>query len=192
MNRNSAGPRLFAPTDPVRGMDPQWLAANLPRSSVIIVRHYEWSRAARLTLAREVIRIARPRHVAVLVARDVDVALAASADGFHAPEALGHRIKTFRAAKASGLCTMAAHGPKGLIAAARYGADAALLSRVFPSASHQGESALGVVRFAALAAQSSVPVIALGGITRANLARLTGSGIAGIAMVGGIAALIPR
>ncbi|HRE61980.1 MAG TPA: thiamine phosphate synthase [Micropepsaceae bacterium] len=179
-------PRLFAPTDPARGRDPPWLAANLPPGSVIIFRHYELSREKRLALAQATIRIARPRHVCVLVARDVDVAIASRADGFHAPEALAHRILSFRAARPDGFCTMAAHGPKGLIAAARYGADTVLLSLAFASQSHAGAMALGPVRISALAAQSRVPVIALGGITRANVARLSGAAISGIAVIGGI------
>lgn len=183
-------PRLFAPTDPARGKDPLWLAANLPKGSAIILRHYDWPRAARLKLARALVRIARPRHVRVLVARDVDVALAAHADGFHAPEALAHRITAFRAARPHALCTMAVHGERGLVAAARLGADAALLSLVFESASHAGAASLGPVRFAALAARSQVPVIALGGITRTNATRISGANICGIAVVGGIEAFV--
>lgn len=179
-------PRLFAPTDPVRGRDPLWLAANLPPGSAIILRHYEWPREKRLAMAREMLRIARPRHVRVLVARDVDVALAARADGFHTPEALGHRLAAFRAARPHALCTMAAHGERGLVAAAQWGADAALLSLVFASESHKGAPALGPVRISALAARSRVAVIALGGITRANVARLNGVRISGIAVIGGI------
>lgn len=179
-------PRLFAPTDPARGKNPLWLAAHLPPGSAIILRHYEWPREKRLALARETIRIARPRQVRVLVARNVDAALAAHADGFHAPEALAHRIMAFRAARPHALCTMAVHGERGLVAAARLGADAALLSLVFESASHAGAAALGPVRFAALAARSRVPVIALGGITRANVARLSGVNLCGVAVIGGI------
>ncbi len=185
-------PRLFAPTDPARGRDPLWLASNLPAGSVIIIRHYEWPPAARLELAREVLRLARPRRVRVTVARDVDVAIAARADGFHAPEALGHRIAAFRRVRPLGLCTMAAHGRKGIVAAARVGADAVLLSRVFASASHPDAPAMGVTLLAGLVAESPVPVIALGGIALANARRLTGSGVHGLAIVGGIAGFISR
>jgi thiamine-phosphate pyrophosphorylase len=52
--------------------------------------------------------------------------------------------------------------------AARLGADAALLSPVFPTATHPGGEVLGPVRFQLLARQSKLPIIALGGMTKSR------------------------
>jgi thiamine-phosphate pyrophosphorylase len=52
--------------------------------------------------------------------------------------------------------------------ARRLGADAALLSPVFPTRSHPGGAVLGPVRFRLLARQARLPVIALGGMTGAK------------------------
>lgn len=57
-----------------------------------------------------------------------------------------------------------AHDLRELGLAARLGADAVLLSPVFPTATHPGGAVLGPVRFRLLARQSPVPVIALGGM----------------------------
>jgi thiamine-phosphate pyrophosphorylase len=61
-----------------------------------------------------------------------------------------------------------AHGIGELGLAARLGADAALLSPVFPTRSHPGGKVLGAVRFRLLARQAGLPVIALGGMSAAR------------------------
>jgi thiamine-phosphate pyrophosphorylase len=58
-----------------------------------------------------------------------------------------------------------ARGLAELGLAARLGADAALLSPVFPTRTHPGGAVLGPVRFRLLARHSRLPVIALGGMT---------------------------
>ncbi|HEX7774936.1 MAG TPA: thiamine phosphate synthase, partial [Parvibaculum sp.] len=84
--------------------------------------------------------------------------------------------------------TAAAHSEAAIFRAARARIDAVLISPVFPTASHPGAPALGVVRFARLAhlaRRLGLRVYALGGITGpASLRRLTGSGADGVAGVG--------
>jgi thiamine-phosphate pyrophosphorylase len=84
-----------------------------------------------------------------------------------------------------GLVTAAAHSRRAIVAAARAGVDAVLISPVFSTRSHPDGSTLGVTRFAALArfARSlGLGVYALGGITDATkIRRLNQSGATGIA-----------
>jgi thiamine-phosphate pyrophosphorylase len=68
--------------------------------------------------------------------------------------------------------------------AAAIGADAALLSPVFATASHPGAPALGPLAFAVLAGKAPLPVYALGGMTSENARRLNGARLAGIAGIG--------
>ena len=70
----------------------------------------------------------------------------------------------------------------------RSGADVALLSPVFVTASHPDRAALGVDQFLAIARRAAIPVYALGGVNAGNAERLAGANVAGIAA---IAALIP-
>jgi thiamine-phosphate pyrophosphorylase len=73
-----------------------------------------------------------------------------------------------------------------MIGAARAGADAVLLSPVFPTESHPGARALGSLLFARWARRSPLPVYALGGISAVTIGRITGSGAVGVATVGGL------
>jgi thiamine-phosphate pyrophosphorylase len=57
------------------------------------------------------------------------------------------------------------------------------LSPVFPTASHPGAPALGIVRWAGLAHQAGLPVLALGGVSGVSVGRLPRI-CAGIGMIG--------
>ena len=110
------------------------------------------------------------------------------AHGVHLPERAIRRAGAVRWQR-DWLITAAAHSPAALRSAASAGADAALLSPVFATASHPDVRALGPRRFAALAHASPLPVYALGGIDSTRARLLQGSGAVGIAGIGG---LIPR
>ena len=63
-----------------------------------------------------------------------------------------------------GIATSSAHDLPQLLRAARAGADLAFLSPAFPTDSHPGATALGIVRWGLLARRARLPVAALGGI----------------------------
>jgi thiamine-phosphate pyrophosphorylase len=133
--------------------------ARLPRGSGLIYRHYHLEGPARLARFRALQRIARARGHRIVLADSALTAREWGADGVYgSPRALYPR-------RCGLLHLAAAHGMAELGLAARLGADAALLSPVFPTRSHPGGALLGPVRFRLLARQSRVPVIALGGMT---------------------------
>jgi thiamine-phosphate pyrophosphorylase len=133
--------------------------AALPRGSGLIYRHYHLEPAERLARFRALRRIARARGHVVVLADSALTAREWGADGIYgAPRALWPR-------RAGLLHLATAHDLRELGLAARLGADAALLSPVFPTATHPGGKTLGAVRFRLLARQSRLPVIALGGMT---------------------------
>ena len=179
----SALPALILMTDEVRLADPLPAARALPAGSAIILRHY--GVPERATLARGLAAIARRRRLVLLVGEDPVLARRVGAAGVHLPERAIRRARTVRWQR-DWLVTAAVHSHAALVSAAACGADAALLSPVFATASHPDQRALGLQRFAALAQASPVPVYALGGIGRAHASLLRGSGAVGIAGIGGL------
>ncbi|MDA0305926.1 MAG: thiamine phosphate synthase [Proteobacteria bacterium] len=187
-------PRLILMTDEARLPDPHPAIDALPAGSAVIFRHYDTP--GRAALAQEVVNHARARRVRVLVAGDPRLAVKVGADGLHLPEAMARRgpgaWRTWfpgrgedgGGAWAGWLITAAAHSPAALRRAETAGADAVLLSPVFPSQSHPDAAHLGNLRFRALCAASRLPVYALGGVTKATARRLRGSGAAGLAGIG--------
>lgn len=177
-------PRGFAMTDPARTPDPAGLVAALPGGVGLIFRHY--GHPDRGALARAAVEAARRRGVAILIADDWDLALRLGADGVHLPEYRLRRPGAARAARRGPdwLVTAAAHGPRALARARACGVDAALLSPVFATESHDDRRPLGVARFAGLCRAAGLPIYGLGGISAANLRRLAVAGAAGIAGIG--------
>jgi thiamine-phosphate pyrophosphorylase len=178
-------PPLILMTDPKRLADPCAAAERLPPGSGVILRTYE--PPARERLAQELAAIARRRGLALLVAVDSELAAAVGAAGVHLPEALIGRAAMLRR-RHDWLITAAAHSLAALHAAARAGADAALLAPVFPTASHPEARALGPALFSALARRTPLPVYALGGIDAHNAPLLLASGAVGIAGIGALSA----
>jgi thiamine-phosphate pyrophosphorylase len=133
--------------------------ARLPRGSGFIYRHYHLPDPARYLRFRALRRIAKARGHVVILADSALTAREWGADGIYgSPRSLAPRR--------AGLIHLAtAHGAGELTLAARLGADAALLSPVFPTNTHPGGATLGPARFGLLAQAAPLPVIALGGMT---------------------------
>lgn len=132
----------------------------LPRGSGFIYRHYHLPDAERYARFRALRRIAQAQRHVVILADSALTAREWGADGIYgSPRSLYPRRR--------GLLHLAtAHNLAELGLVARLGADAALLSPVFPTATHPGGKVLGAVRFQLLARQVKLPVIALGGMTK--------------------------
>ena len=165
-------------TDAERLPDPLPAIARLPRGAGVIFRHY--GAKQRETLGAAVARACRAKRLVLLVAEDAGLALRLRADGIHLPERALGRLQPLK--RQGWLVTAAAHGTRGLRRAR--GADAVLLSPVFPTPSHPGARGLGQLRFAELVARAGMPVLALGGVNEASLRRLRGSGAFGVAGIG--------
>lgn len=177
-------PSLILVTDRHRMPDPIATAANLRRGDAVLLRDYGVpDRAAR---ARALAQFCRCRGLLLFVGGDLRLALAVGAHGIHWPEAALRRGVPRAGRTKPLLVTAAAHSRPALIAAARAGANAALLSPVFATASHPDAPWLGAVRFAGLVHTSPLPVYALGGINVRTAPRLFASGAAGVAAIGGL------
>ncbi|HSO42371.1 MAG TPA: thiamine phosphate synthase [Rhodospirillales bacterium] len=191
-SRGARLPACILIADSGRLADPGAAIAALPRGSAVILRDYDV--ADRMARAARLSRLCRRRRLHLLVAGDARLAVAVGAQGLHLPEGLARsadrRWRLWR--KPGWLVTAAAHSPRAIALARRAGVDAVLLSPVFPTASHPGAATLGPVLFAAWTRKAPLPVYALGGMTAATTRRLSGSGAAGIAAIGGFAASSAR
>lgn len=164
MTRRQPLPRFWLMTDERQG-DGLWRALErLPRGAGIVFRHYGLPRAERRRLFERMRRIASVRGLTLVVAGSP----LPGGDGTHGRPGRGLR-------------TASAHNLRELRAAERAGANLVFLSPVYPTRSHPGASALGPRRFALIAHQAKVPVIALGGMDAKRARTLGGAyGWAGI------------
>ena len=177
-------PAVILMTDAERLPDPFAAVQRLPFDAAILLRHPDPS--ARRELADRLVPLCHARDLLVIVSDDLALAEACGADGVHLPERSAARTEALAIRRRwRGLLTCAAHSPRALLRAAVIQADAVLLSPVFATASHPGQTAIGALRFLAWAREARCPVYALGGLSAANAGRIEGRSIVGIAGIGG-------
>ncbi|MEL6378758.1 MAG: thiamine phosphate synthase [Pseudomonadota bacterium] len=174
--------RLLVMSDAQRLPGLGQLIAQLPRDSAVIFRDY--SDPERTIMGKRLRALCARHAVGFLVAGDPGLARRLGADGLHVPGwLLRHPGRWSGVART---VTAACHSLADINRAARCGAQAALLSPVFPTQSHPGALALGRQRFLALASRAPLPVFALGGVTADNAARLRATGVAGLAVISAV------
>ncbi len=159
--RHPALPRIWLVTDARNDAELDRTIARLPRGSGVIFRHYHLmpnERAARLAQVRRLCRRFAHR-------------LEIAGQGYGPPAP--HRT----------LAT--AHNLREIGRANRCGAQAVLISPVFPTRSHPGGPTLGRVRLLLHARRAQMPVIALGGM---SVRRLSGLPVHGWAAIDGLVA----
>lgn len=177
-------PPLLLFTDPVRTPDPVAAAGILPPGAAVIYRAF--GAADALAVASALRQATQARGVKLLIGADPALARAAGADGVHLPERLAHTARALRQAQPRWLVTAAAHSLPAARRGLAHGAQAVVVSAIFPSASPSAGAPLGPVRLAALVRAAGGPVYALGGINAKNARRLLASGVVGLAAVEGL------
>lgn len=178
-------PPLALMTDDLRLPDPLSAARALPRGSLVILRARDVTRRAQLAANLRI--IAHEHDLRLLIAADPELAMRMQADGLHLPEARANEAHYWRARHPGWLITCAAHSLRAVQFARRVRADAAFLSPVFSTQSHEGTAPLGALRFRILAREAMLPIYALGGIDEKTARQLAGARCAGLAAVGALA-----
>lgn len=166
MARFQTLPALWLISDARNDAQLERALARLPRGSGFIFRHYHLPPQERLARFRQLQRRCRACGHCVVLADSALTAREWGADGIYgSPRALCPR-------RSGMMLLAAAHDLRELGDARRLGADAALLSPVFPTRTHPGGATLGPLRFRLLARRAAMPVIALGGMNAAGARRL--------------------
>lgn len=125
-----------------------------------------------------------PERPGLLISDRVDVGLAAGLDGVQLPER-GVLPGDVRRVWPDAVIGVSRHDAGGVRERAE-GADFALVSPLFPTASKPGAGGLGPAGFRAVARASGVDVVAMGGIDEHNAARAIVAGAAGVAVRGAV------
>jgi 8-oxo-dGTP diphosphatase len=144
------------------------------------IREKGWSRAALRELALRSIALAHAAGARVLLNEDIELAYEVGADGV---QLTGVQLAACDARPDFALCAASCHSAEELKMAVDLGLDFALLSPVLPTKSHPGAAHLGWESFAAMAASSSIPVYALGGLQMQDMEMAWQNGAHGIALL---------
>ncbi len=159
--------------------------ALLPRSHPCMVQIREKKLSAKelLTLALKAREMELPEGTLLLMNERVDLALAASLEGVHLPET-ACSAKVLRTFAPNLIYGCSVHSPSALRIAEEAGADYLLFGPVFDTPSKRIYGApQGLEKLGALCQATSLPVFALGGITKKNAGLCMAKGSYGIAVL---------
>ena len=139
-----------------------------------------------LAEAKELQALCRERGVPFLVNDNVEIAREMDADGVHVGQS-DMEAQDVRALLGPGkILGVSAQTVEDALLAEREGADYLGVGAVFPTGTKTDANAVSYDTLREICAAVSIPVIAIGGITKDNVARLSGSGIVGVAVVSAI------
>ena len=139
-----------------------------------------------LALATDLARAIRPGPTRLLVNDRVDVALAVRAHGVQLPARGIPPLVARSLLEPWQLVGVSVHSLAEAIAAADAGADHLVFGHVFATASHRGEAPRGLAVLREVVGAVRVPVLAIGGVTAANVGEVLASGASGVAVIGAI------
>lgn len=147
---------------------------------LIQVREKQLSPDALTAFARQVVTLAHHYNAKVLINADVQLAQAVGADGVHYTSTQLAQCST---RPDLAYCAASCHTAAELQRAGELGLDFAVLSPVLPTLSHPDATPLGWATFASRCAGATLPVYALGGLTRTDLAVAQQHGAQGVALL---------
>jgi thiamine-phosphate pyrophosphorylase len=144
------------------------------------------SRRARFEVAGRLARLTRSRKACLIVNDEVDVAMAAGADGVH----LGEDDFPYEKARSilgdDYLIGLSTHSPEEAVDSQQKGADYIGFGPVFPSATKRDRKAVGIEGLRKVTGAVSLPVFAIGGIYPENALSVMEAGAYGFAVIHGV------
>jgi len=139
-----------------------------------------------LALAAAVGRAVRAGPTRVLVNDRVDVALAVRAHGVQLPARGVPPLVARSLLEPWQIIGVSVHSVEEAVAAADAGADHVVFGHVFGTPSHPGEPPRGLDALRDAVEAVRVPVLAIGGVTAANVHAVLSTGASGVAVIGAI------
>ena len=150
------------------------------------LREKELGEAAFLQEAKDICALCRRYGVPFIVNDNVDIAIACGADGIHVGQEDMEAGAVRRQVGEDMTLGVSVHTVEEAQQAVQDGADYLGLGAVFPTSTKTDADQMSVDMLQAICKAVEVPVVAIGGINRSYLLRLSGSGVNGVALVSAI------
>lgn len=136
--------------------------------------------------ARQIQQLCRRFGVPLIINDSIEVALAVDADGVHLGQDDANAAQARQLLGKDKIIGISAHNVQEALQAVQDGADYLGSGAVFGSGTKTNVSTLPMQTLREICSAVPIPVVAIGGITEQNLQQLSGSGIAGAAVVSAI------
>ena len=154
--------------------------------TMLQLREKTLAEPAFLAEAKELQALCREYHVPFIVNDNVDIALAMDADGVHVGQSDMEALDVRAKLGPGKIVGVSAQTVEQALLAEKHGADYLGVGAVFPTGSKDDADDVSYDTLKAICQAVSIPVVAIGGINRDNVARLADSGICGVAVISAI------
>ena len=155
-------------------------------ATCVQLREKELDEAAFLQEAKELCALCRRYGVPFIVNDNVDVAQACGADGVHVGQEDMKAGEVRRRVGEDMILGVSVHTVEEARRAVRDGADYLGLGAVFPTSTKTDADQMSNETLRDICGAVEIPVVAIGGLNRDNILRLSGSGVGGVALVSAI------
>ena len=188
LDKNSL--KLYAVTDRkwLKGSSLEEEVEKAVRAGVTMVqlreKHMEF--AELITLAKKIGAVVHKYNIPLIINDDIEAALASGADGVHVGQDDICASEARQKIGSSMILGVSAGTAEMALEAERCGADYIGAGAVFSTSTKEDAKIMSFDELKRICDSVSIPVVAIGGITEENIMELSGSGIAGAAVVSAI------
>ena len=136
--------------------------------------------------ALELKKLCAAYHVPFVINDNVEIAAKMDADGVHVGQSDMEAQDVRAILGPDKILGVSAQTVEQAVLAEKHGADYLGVGAVFPTSSKDDADDVSYETLKAICGAVSIPVVAIGGITQENVAKLAGSGICGVAVISAI------
>ena len=154
--------------------------------TMVQLREKQLEEGTFLEEAKELQALCRQRRIPFLVNDNVDIALAMNADGVHVGQSDMEALDVRKKLGPGKIIGVSAQTVEQALLAQAHGADYLGVGAVFPTGSKDDAVEVPFETLKAICQVVRIPVVAIGGISKANVEQLRGSGICGVAVISAI------
>lgn len=137
-------------------------------------------------IAREIKKITDADKVPFVINDNVDVAIAINADGVHIGQNDEEILNVRKRLGQDKIIGLSAHTVEEAIKAEKNGADYIGVGAVFTTSTKLDANRVTHEKLKEICKAVTIPVVAIGGITKDNIAQLSGSGVDGVSVISAI------
>lgn len=155
-------------------------------TTFVQLREKELSPEAFLSLGKEIKAVTNRYHIPFVINDNVEIALACQADGVHVGQDDMSACDVREKIGLDKILGVSVQTVEQAVAAQQNGADYLGVGAVFSTSTKPDADTVSLDTLRAICKAVSIPVVAIGGINKGNMLKLSGTGIDGIAVVSAI------